>query len=239
MIHSQFLKQVTIALNATGKGDPVFFNHLLYQTTNLAIALWKGPLFDPISVGHFHADYWAPLIQYGQTVMEIQKRMNWFTQNVRRQRLLADTAVLFTCTEACLAGTFSIPPENYCALNVRAEYLQIRLLNLVHDQERNIRLHTAPPFLAAMNGNMCLALTAVLSIRSQKHEPMIDGPLVSNISLVILGKFRAAYVHVDSSMTPIEKAQFANASLWVAFIAVLVEERFSENFHYLIPSGRW
>ncbi|KAJ9606702.1 hypothetical protein H2200_008710 [Cladophialophora chaetospira] len=239
LIHAKFLKRLTLARIEAGNGDPVFFNHALYQTNNLALALWKRPMFDPTSVEQFYMKYWTLSMDYTPDMTDFQKRMKFFSQNFRLQKLLEDTAMLFYLTDSCLTGRLSIPSEKYCALNVRAEYLQICLINLVHDQQDRCRLITAPPLTATMNANICLALTAILSIRFQKHEPMINGVPASTVSLTVLGKLQTACIQLDSNMTPLEKEQFADASLWIAFIAALVEHRFSGVAAHLKSPEQW
>lgn len=239
LIHAEFLKRLVLTQNEAGKGDAVFFTHALYQTSNLALALWRRPFFDQKYIEQFYVTYWAPLTDHMPDITDFQKRIVRFTQNGRLQKILGDTAILFHWTDSCLSGRLSIPPENYCALSVRAEYLQVCLSNFVQDQEDMCRLATAPPLIASLNAIICLALTTILSIRFQKHEPMVNGIPASTISPKILNKLKAAYIHLEANMTSLERIQFADAALWIAFVAALVENRFSGVAPHLRPSDRW
>ena len=240
MIHAKYFKELVVAKFCEGKLEIGFVHHAVYQTNNLAFALWKRPAFEARWVEKVYVVDWAPLTINDHESTVFEERLKRFTHQISLQKLLTATKILFSQTASCLSGETIAPTDKWYWLNARSEWLQIGLLNFVHDQEAKVNSYPGMTTTAAADVNLCLALTAILSIRFQKHEPILNQVTISPASRIILSKLWATSTRLESCLTQNEVAQFSHALLWIAFIAAIVEHRLraslSRNGQ---PDRRW
>ena len=240
IIHAKYLKELVVTRSGEGALDDVFVHHAAYQTTNLAIALWQRPEFKAQWLEQIYASIWEPLAINDDDVMDLEEEdPECSSTHIRLQKLLLATKKLFSQTTACLTRGMSAQPEKWYWLNARSEWLQICLLNFVHDQEAKLNSNSGVFSTTAVNMSLCLALATILSIRFQKHEPMLNQIPISPFSRMILSRLRTVFTHLESGLTRSEVAEFSDRLLWITFIAGLVEFRLRATLLRNGQPDRW
>ena len=225
MTHALDLKILLLAKADLSRLDLGFLLLFVYQANNLAIAMWTRPILEARWVEQAYGADWTSLIEEDAGSSLFKHNIQGLINNAELAYLLSATQTLFVHTSACLARNSSAPADKWYWLDARAHWLHIRLLNFIQDQTAQISQKYSTPITASRCMNMCCALTALLSLRYQKSEPMLCRVALTPASRTLLTKMWAAFSQFQALTTPTELIRYGDAILWVTFIAALVEDR--------------
>ena len=90
----------------------------------------------------------------------------------------------------------------------------------------------------AVNINICLALTAILSIRFKSQDPVVNNRPLSPLMTIILNKLSASFVRLGDLTAGICN-QYGDALLWISLVAAIVEHRHRETLAKQDVFGVW
>ena len=218
MRHALDLRTMLLARADLSRLNLSFLLLFVYQTNNLAIVTWTRPILEAQWIEQMYGADWTALKEDGTSLSISRHSFESFANNAELVCLLIATQTLFVHTTACLAHQSAAPADRWYWLDARAHWLHIRLFNLVHD-------HKADSVTASACMNTCLALTALLSIRYQKFEPMLYRVALTPMSRILITKLWTGFSRLRALINTSEHILYGDVILWVTFVAALVEDR--------------
>lgn len=125
---------------------------------------------------------------------------------------------------------------NWYWLTSRSEWLQICLISFYINQESESgpESNNKPIQL-----NSCLVLVALLAIRYQKNELFINEVPLYPTTANILQKLTVSLMKLESMMNLEQAFHWADAILWMLFVAALAEQRLQGSNVQSTQSSYW
>ena len=237
IIHAALLKRLLMARYKTRTLNLGTLTMVLYQGNNLALGLWKRPLFDPSWIEHvFSVGGKYHFSLRGEGVGSVNSELGLHIEDPRLHGLLAAMKTLFSHAIWMYSKGQVASPHNLFWLASYCEWLQSSLIDYYMDQE-NDRSVTFTHFTTELNVGM--SLPAFHSLRYQHHEPWINGVPVSPVPVLLLQNLSPSYSRLEFSMNAEQAAQHEDALIWIVFVASLAENGNQSVLKRARPGEKW